>query len=109
LFLFARYAGRRLPDDVPASVLAFLAVYIGTIGLFTLVLSAMGLDLVTALSSAVQAIGNVGPGLGPVVGPAGNYASLPDAAKWVLSTAMLMGRLELFTLLVLLDPDFWVG
>ncbi|MEJ8574548.1 TrkH family potassium uptake protein [Microbaculum marinum] len=104
-----RYGGRRLPPDVPSSVLAFLAVYIGTTGLFTLLLAATGLDFVTALSSAAQAIGNVGPGLGPVVGPSGNYASVPDPAKWVLSAAMLLGRLELFTLIVLLDPDFWRG
>jgi trk system potassium uptake protein TrkH len=104
-----RYGGRRLPEDVPSSVLAFLAVYIGTTGLFSLFLAATGLDFVTALSSAAQAIGNVGPGLGPVVGPSGNYASVPDPAKWVLCAAMLLGRLELFTLLVLLDPDFWRG
>ncbi len=103
------YSGRRLPEDVPTSVLAFLAVYIGTIGLFTLLLSMLGLDLVTALSSAAQAIGNVGPGLGPIVGPSGNFSTVPDPAKWVLTAAMLLGRLELFTLIVLLDPEFWRG
>jgi|FEC22Drversion2_1045045.scaffolds.fasta_scaffold00046_128 trk system potassium uptake protein TrkH len=102
-----QYGGRRLPDDVPASVLAFLAVYIGSVAMFTLVLAMMGLDIVTALSAVAQAIGNVGPGLGPIVGPAGTFAPLPDAAKWILAAAMLLGRLELFTLLVLLDPDFW--
>ncbi len=101
------YNGRRLPEDVPFSIVAFLAIYIMTVGLFTLLLTALGLDLVTALSSAAQAIGNVGPGLGDIVGPAGNYSTLPAAAKWLLSFAMLLGRLELFTVLVLLRPEFW--
>lgn len=101
------YHGRHLPADVPASVLAFVAVFLGSIALLTLALAAMGLDLVTALSSAAAAITNVGPGLGPIVGPAGNFSTLPDAAKWMLAFGMLVGRLELFTVLVLLDPDFW--
>ncbi len=101
------YNGRRLPDDVPFSVVAFLAIYMATIGIFTVILAAMGLDLVTALSSATTAMSNVGPGLGEIVGPAGNFAGLPPAAKWVLSFAMLLGRLELFTVLVLFRPEFW--
>ena len=102
-----RYGGRRLPDDVPASVLAFVAVFMATVGLFTVALAGMGLDLETAFSASATAITNVGPGLGPIVGPAGNFASLPDPAKWILSVAMLLGRLEIFSLLVLLDPQFW--
>ncbi len=101
------YNGRRLPEDVPFSVVAFLALYMTTIGLFTVVLAAMGLDLVTALSSAATAVSNVGTGLGPIVGPAGTFAGLPSGAKWVLSFAMLLGRLELFTVLVLFRPEFW--
>ena len=101
------YNGRRLPEDVPFSVVAFLAIYMTTVGIFTVLLTAMGLDVVTSLSSAASAMGNVGPGLGAWVGPAGNYASLPAAAKWVLSFAMMLGRLELFTVLVLLRPEFW--
>lgn len=101
------YNGRRLPEDVPFSVVAFFAVYMATIGFFTLVLCAMGLDLVTALSSAATAVSNVGPGLGHIVGPAGTFADLPTGAKWVLSCAMLLGRLELFTVLVLFRPEFW--
>lgn len=101
------YNGKRLPADVPFSVVAFLAIYMSTVGLFTVVLSAMGLDLVTALSASAQAVGNVGPGLGPIVGPAGNYSGLPVLAKWILSLAMMMGRLELFTVLVLLRIEFW--
>jgi trk system potassium uptake protein TrkH len=67
----------------------------------------MGLDFLTSISSAASAIGNVGPGLGEIVGPVGNYSSLPAGAKWVLAAAMLLGRLELFTVLVLFRPEFW--
>ena len=63
----------------------------------------------TAVSGAGAAIANVGPGLGQVIGPGGTYAPLPDAAKWVLSAGMLLGRLELFTILVLFTPTFWRG
>jgi len=101
------YSGRALPDDVPSSVLAFLAVFMATVGAFTVALTGMGLDLITALSASATTITNVGPGLGPIIGPAGNFASLPDAAKWILSVAMLLGRLEIFTVLVLLHPRFW--
>lgn len=101
------YNGKRLPGDVPFSVVAFLAIYMSTVGLFTVVLAALGLDLVTALSASAQAVGNVGPGLGEIVGPAGNYSGLPQLAKWILSFAMMMGRLELFTVLVLLRIEFW--
>jgi trk/ktr system potassium uptake protein len=102
-----RYGQRSLPADVPASVLAFVAVFMATVAAFTLVLAGMGLDLETALSASATAITNVGPGLGPIVGPATNFAALPDPAKWVLSIAMLLGRLEIFTVLILLDPAFW--
>ena len=66
-----------------------------------------GLDLVTSMSAAATALANVGPGLGPIIGPAGNFQSLPDAAKWILDVAMVLGRLEFETLLVLLLPAFW--
>jgi trk system potassium uptake protein TrkH len=103
------YDGRSLSDDVVEGVMAFLAVYFLTIALVALALGGFGLDWLTALSGAVQAIGNVGPGLGPVIGPADNFASLPDGAKWILALAMLLGRLELFTVLVILTPGFWRG
>ncbi|WP_202899686.1 potassium transporter TrkG [Kordiimonas gwangyangensis] len=73
----------------------------------TILLTLLEIDFVTALTAATTAITNVGPGLGDIIGPAGNFASLPDAAKWVLSFAMLLGRLEIFTLLLLFDPHFW--
>ncbi len=105
--LSSRYADTQLSPDIVFSVLAFVVAYLGSVGVITLVLTFFGLDLVTALSGAAQALGNVGPGLGEIIGPAGTFAPLPDGAKWVLSFAMLLGRLELFTVLVLLDPEFW--
>jgi trk system potassium uptake protein TrkH len=69
--------------------------------------SVRGLDFLTSASGAATALANVGPGLGEVIGPVGNFASLPAAAKWVLSFGMLLGRLELITLLTLLTPSFW--
>ncbi|MBU2582893.1 MAG: TrkH family potassium uptake protein [Alphaproteobacteria bacterium] len=102
-----RYNGRRLPGDVPFSVIAFLAVYMATVAFFTLLLAGLGIDLITSLSAAATAVSNVGPGLGDTIGPVGSFAPLPDAAKWALSAAMLLGRLELFTVLVLMRPEFW--
>ena len=101
------YNGRRVPEDVPFAVIAFLCVYMASVGVVTVILTAMGLDFLTSVSSAAAAIGNAGPGLGEIVGPVGNYSSLPAGAKWVLAAAMLLGRLELFTVLVLFRPEFW--
>ena len=101
------YNGRPLSDDAAISVLAFLTMFVATIALCTLALTFMDLDLVTAYSASVTAITNVGPGLGPIVGPAGNFSSLPDSAKLLLSFAMILGRLEIFTVLVLFDRGFW--
>jgi trk system potassium uptake protein len=106
---YPSYDGKVLSGDVVEGVMAFLAVYFLTVAIAALALGAFGLDWLTALSGAVQAIGNVGPGLGPIIGPAGNFSSLPDGAKWILALAMLLGRLELFTVLVLLTPGFWRG
>jgi trk system potassium uptake protein TrkH len=102
-----RYGGSRVPEDVPGAVLAFVAALLGMVAIFTVLLGLMGLDLVTALTASATAITNVGPGLGPIIGPAGNFASLPDAAKWLLALAMMLGRLEIFTVLLLFTPDFW--
>jgi trk system potassium uptake protein TrkH len=101
------YNGRRLPADVPFSVVAFLAIYFAVVGLFAVIYAGLGLDFVTSLSASATALGNVGPGLGDIIGPAGNFVPLPDAAKWALSFQMMLGRLELFTVLVLFRPEFW--
>ncbi len=77
------------------------------VGIGTMLVALTGEDLVTSVSGALTALSNVGPGLGDVIGPAGNFSPLADSAKWVLSFMMLLGRLELFTMLVLLSPAFW--
>jgi len=104
-----RYNGRSIPDSVMDAVMTFVFVFLLIFCLLTAALTLMGLDFVTAISGAGAAIANVGPGLGQVIGPGGTYAPLPDAAKWVLSAGMLLGRLELFTILVLFTPAFWRG
>lgn len=101
------YHERKVEDEVAFSILAFLVALLLTLMLATFVQMWVGVDLVTALTGAAQAFANVGPGLGDVVGPAGNFKSLPDTAKWVLSAMMILGRLEFFTVLVLLTPAFW--
>jgi trk system potassium uptake protein len=103
------YNGKPISDEVVRSVLSFFAFYIGGYALLSVALTALGLDFVTSLSGAAQALANVGPGLGPIIGPAGNFAPLPDAAKWLLSFAMLLGRLELLTVIVLFSATFWRG
>jgi trk system potassium uptake protein TrkH len=102
-----RVQDKEIESSVAISVLGFFFFYALTFAVIALALSVFGLDLVTALSGAATAIGNVGPGLGPIIGPAGNFAALPDGAKWVLSAGMLLGRLEFVTVFVLLTRAFW--
>jgi trk system potassium uptake protein TrkH len=103
------YAGRLLPDDVIASVVVFFTFFFICYSALTILLMALDLDFLTSASAAVSSLANVGPGLGPTIGPAGNFSTLPDAAKWLLAFGMLLGRLELFTVLVLFLPQFWRG
>jgi trk system potassium uptake protein TrkH len=103
------YHERRVEDDVAFSILAFLVVMLFALIISTFLLAWFGLDLVTAVTGSATAFANVGPGLGDVIGPAGNFSTLPDQAKWVLSVMMILGRLEFFTILVLLTPAFWRG
>lgn len=102
-----RYEGRVVSDEVMSSVMSFFGVFIVSLGLISVALSMTGLDFVTSISGAATAIANVGPGLGDTIGPAGNFAKINDAAKWILSAAMLLGRLELLIVLVLFMPRFW--
>jgi trk system potassium uptake protein TrkH len=88
------------------AVLAYLFMYVTCVVVLTLLLTASGLDELTAFSAAVASLNNLGPGLGDV-GPASTYAVLTDFQTWICSFAMLLGRLELFTLLVVLTPAFW--
>jgi len=101
------YQGRPVGPEVVQGVGAFILLLGGVTSLTTVALTATGVDLVTAFSGAATAITNVGPALGGIAGPSGTFAPLPDAAKWILSFAMLLGRLELLTVLVMLDPGFW--
>ncbi|MCB2106802.1 MAG: TrkH family potassium uptake protein [Rhodobacteraceae bacterium] len=102
-----RFNGVPIAPDVVTSVMAFIGIYFATLVVVALVLSALGLDTLTSFSAAAACLGNVGPGLGEIVGPAGHYRSLHPAAIWVLSAAMIMGRLELFTVLVMCTRHFW--
>ena len=101
------YNGRPLSPDVISAVTTFFFLYIAAFGVIAFLLELLGLDTITAISGAAAAISNVGPGLGEVIGPSTNFASLPDAAKWLLCAAMLLGRLELLAVLVLFLPTFW--
>jgi trk system potassium uptake protein TrkH len=103
------FNGRPLPDAAAISVMAFVFMFGLSFAVIAMALSLLGLDYVTAMSGAVTALANVGPGLGDIIGPSGNFSSLPTSAKWLLSAAMLLGRLELFTVLILFTPAFWRG
>lgn len=102
-----RYEGRPVSIEVTDSVMAFFGIFILALGLTSALLGLAGLDAVTALSGAATALANVGPGLGEIIGPAGNFAPLNDTAKWILIFAMLLGRLELLVVLVIFLPRFW--
>ncbi len=106
---FAYYDRRPIPEQVGASVMSFFFLYVACFALLAVGLGLCDLDFITAVSGAATAIANVGPGLGDTIGPAGTFAPLPDAAKWLLSLGMLLGRLELFTVLMLFVPSFWRG
>lgn len=102
-----RYDGRPVGTDVLSSVMSFFMFFVVTLGLVAVALSLTGLDFVTSVSGAAAALANIGPGLGEIIGPAGNYSSLNDAAKWILSAAMFIGRLELMAVFVILTVKFW--
>lgn len=102
-----QYNNHAIDEDIVRSLITLSFFFTITIGVIALGLALIGLDWVTALTGAATAVCNVGPGLGPIIGPAGNFASLPDSAKWLLSVGMLLGRLEIITIFVLLTPAFW--
>jgi trk system potassium uptake protein TrkH len=105
--VLAYYNKRPVPENVMDAVMGFFYLYILCFVVLALLLGMFGLDFETALSGAATSISNVGPGLGNVIGPAGDFSSLPAAAKWAMCFGMLLGRLELFTVLVILNPVFW--
>jgi trk system potassium uptake protein TrkH len=102
-----RFEGRPVEEEVVSSVMAFFVLFFVSMGIVAVLLGLTGLDFVTSVSGAATAIGNIGPGLGEIIGPAGNFSSLNDAAKWILAAAMLFGRLELIAVLVLFTAAFW--
>ncbi len=102
-----RYGGKPLSDAVVYSVMSYFFLFFMTFAATAMILSMIGLDAMTAWSGAGSAVANVGPGLGDIIGPSGTYQSLPGSAKWVLLTAMIVGRLEIITALVVLTPSFW--
>ncbi|NND72375.1 MAG: TrkH family potassium uptake protein [Rhodothermales bacterium] len=101
-----RLSGKVVSADVMRNVLSFAVLYLALLVVGTIVLSFLGLDLLTGLGAAISSVGNVGPAFG-TLGPAENYAHLPALAKWVLALMMMAGRLELFTVLILFFPTFW--
>lgn len=102
-----QYAGRTIDADMMASVRTFFFLYLLTFMALSLACMATGMDFLSSTSAVAQGMANAGPGLGPVVGPATNFAAIPDLAKWIIVLAMLLGRLELTTVYVLLLKDFW--
>ena len=96
-------------DEIVASVMAFALAFACTVGIAAILLAAVGNDFVTSFSAAATATANVGPGVGPVIGPVSNFAAINDASKWIICVAMLLGRLEIFTFLIVLTPSFWRG
>lgn len=102
-----RYGDRPVDDEIQRAVVLFLGAFLFLWAIITVALSATGVDFVSSLSGALSALMNVGPGLGDTIGPRGNYSSLPDLAKWILTFGMLLGRLEILAVLVILTPLYW--
>ncbi|MBN7769066.1 TrkH family potassium uptake protein [Marinobacter daepoensis] len=103
------YNGRAVSDEIISSMIAYTFIFLLCLLVITVLLASLQLDFVTALSGALTSLTNVGPGLGDIIGPAGNFSPLPDAAKWVLAVGMLMGRLEILSVVIVLSPGFWRG
>ena len=103
-----KYEENTIDNKFIASIISFIYLYIIIFFTITALLSLSGLDFITSISGAATSISNVGPGLGTTIGPSGNFSSLPDFSKWILSLGMILGRLELFAILVLFLPSFWI-
>jgi len=102
-----KYDQNSVDERFIASIISFIFFYFMIFFVLAALLSLTGLDFITALSGAATSISNVGPGLGPIIGPNGDFSSLPDISKWILTVGMILGRLELFAILVLFLPSFW--
>ena len=101
-----KLGGRSVPHEVMSSIWGFFVLYVALFALASVAMSSLGLDVISAFSSVAACIGNVGPGLG-LVGPATNFLAVPALGKWILVFCMLLGRLEIYTVLVLLVPEYW--
>ena len=99
--IITKYNNQKISDDFINSVIIFIFTFLFIFLIIAMLLSISGLDFITSISGAASSISNVGPGLGDVIGPNGNYKAIPDISKWILSAGMLLGRLELFAVLVL--------
>ena len=105
--IILKYNNQKISDDFINSVIIFIFTFLFIFLIIAMLLSISGLDFITSISGAASSISNVGPGLGDIIGPNGNYKNIPDISKWILSAGMLLGRLELFAVLVLFFPSFW--
>ena len=105
--IITKYNNQKISDSFINSVIIFIFTFLFIFLIIAMLLSISGLDLITSISGAASSISNVGPGLGDIIGPNGNYRDIPDLSKWILSAGMLLGRLELFAVLVLFFPSFW--
>ena len=102
-----KYDQNAVDNKFVASIISFIYMYLVIFFIITALLSLTGLDFITSISGAATSISNVGPGLGSTIGPNGNFSTLPDVSKWILTLGMILGRLELFAILVLFLPSFW--
>ena len=102
-----KYGDNALNEKFISSIISFVFLYIIIFFIITTLLSVSGLDFLTSVSGAATSISNVGPGLGGIIGPNGNFSQLPDFSKWILTIGMILGRLELFAIIVLFIPSFW--
>ena len=105
--IITKYNNQKISDDFMKSVIIFIFTFLFIFLIIAMLLSISGLDFITSISGAASSISNVGPGLGDLIGPNGNYKDLPDVSKWILSAGMLLGGVELFAVLVLFFPSFW--
>ena len=105
--IIIKYNNQKISDNFINSVIIFIFTFLFIFLIIAMLLSISGLDFITSISGAASSISNVGPGLGDMIGPNGNYKDIPDLSKWILSIGMLLGRLELFAVLVLFFPSFW--
>jgi trk system potassium uptake protein TrkH len=101
-----KLGGKAVSEDVARSIMGFVALYLGLFAVATVLVAATGVDFTTAIGAVATTLGNTGPGLG-MVGPTENFALIPEVGKWILIWCMLLGRLEIFTMIILFVPEFY--